>query len=95
MEFDSKKIISMRRFSGANIFSTLTVLTRQINLWLVGLGLFSSLRYENEPVGLRLKKFILLLIPLLSLLPFFLMWKGLTPHSCRRVSNIGLLLTLM
>jgi len=79
MEFDSKKVISMQRFSGANIFSTLTVLTRQINLWLVGLGLFSSLRYENEPFGLRLKKIILLLIPLLSLLPFFLMWKGLTP----------------
>jgi len=71
--------LSLTRFLGAAVTATLAVLTRQIHLWLVGLGGFITLFQWNAPLGRRLVGAAVMLLPALMLLPFLLLWRGLSP----------------
>lgn len=78
---DNKGVYSTRRFLLANIFAMFSVLTRQIYAWIIGVGLFSALFYGSRTVRSKLKNGTLVLIPIASLVPFLIMWNGLTPPA--------------
>jgi hypothetical protein len=71
--------LTVGRFVVAGIMATLAVLTRQIHLWLVGVGGFIALFQWNVPINKRIVGAAAMLLPALALLPFLLLWRGLSP----------------
>lgn len=79
MLLDRKEPVPVKRHLLASIFITLSLLTRQIYAWLTALGWFSLFyRRSEDHFKTRLGTGLLYLIPLVCLVPFFFMWRGLT-----------------
>jgi hypothetical protein len=75
-------ILRKRHFLWANIFILLTVLTRQIYIWLVGVSLlFSFQNQQNKRLGINLKNALPSLMPLAGLAYFVFLWGGLSPRA--------------
>lgn len=81
--FDSLDRIEIKRFSKATISSFLSIMTRQISVWLCGLGIFRAIKYEPD-IKLKITKILLSLIPLIMLGFILNIWKGLVPQRLQQ-----------
>ncbi len=66
----------------ASIFIMVTVLTRHIYVWLAGAGIYSAFcHHYDQRLKSKLLISIFFLIPILTLVPFFLIWGDITPPN--------------
>jgi hypothetical protein len=66
---------------------TISVLTRQIYLWLAPLQFLATFNHRNSRRPQLILNVLLSAVPLIALIPFLLMWHGLTPLSWVGWSN--------
>jgi hypothetical protein len=77
---DAFELNAVHSVSGA-FLSVIAVLTRQIYLWLAPMQFLATFSHKDSRRSQRILNVLLSAAPLLALLPFLLIWHGLTPLS--------------
>ena len=83
---DAFHLDSGRSISGA-VLGAVSVLTRQIYVWLAPVQFFATFTHRHSERSQRIVNVVLSTVPALSLVPFVVLWHGLTPLSWVGWSN--------
>lgn len=86
---DASDLKPVRSVSGA-FLGAISVLTRQVYVWLAPVQFLVTFSHKNSRRPERILNVVLSAVPVLALVPFLLLWHGLTPtpwSSAGRFSN--------
>ena len=73
--------LSPVRSAGGAFLGAISVLTRQIYVWLAPMQFLATFSHKNSRRSERILNFVLSAVPVLVLAPFLLLWHGFTPLS--------------
>jgi len=77
---DAFDLNAVQSVSGA-FLGAISVLTRQIYVWLAPIQFLATFSHKNPRRSQRILNVLLSAVPVLALVPFFLLWHGLVPLS--------------